>query len=62
MKDKNMKQLKNIKKFKTKEQCQKISKFSPILMWKLLYNFSRLTPKQKLYLIKTMENIRKYNL
>lgn len=62
MKDKNMKQLKNIKKLKTKEQCQKISKFSPILMWKLLYNFSHLNQKQKLYVIKTMENIRKYNL
>ena len=57
-----MKQLKRIKKLKTKEQYQKISKFSLILMWRLLYNFSRLTPKQKLYIIKTMENIRKYNL
>ena len=57
-----MKQIKNIKKLKTKEQSQKITRFSPMLMWKLLYNFSRLNQKQKLYIIKTMENIRKYNL
>lgn len=57
-----MKQMKNINNHKTKERAQRISTFSPIIIGKLLYNFYRLTPKQKLYLLKTMENIRKYNL
>lgn len=57
-----MKQIKNIKRHKTKERKQKISDFSPIIIGKFLYNFYRLTPNQKLYLLKTMENIRKYNL
>ncbi len=57
-----MKQIKNIKRHKTKERKQKISDFSPIINVKFLYNFYRLTPNQKLYLLKTMENIRKYNL
>ena len=57
-----MKQIKNIKKYKTKKLTQKISNFSPIIFGKILYNFYRLTPNQKLYLLKTMENIRKYNL
>lgn len=57
-----MKQIKNIKRHKTKERKQKISDFSPIIIVKFLYNFYRLTPNQKLYLLKTMENIRKYNL
>lgn len=57
-----MKQTKNIKKHKTKELAPKISNFSPIIIGKFLYNFYRLTPNQKLYLLKTMENIRKYNL
>ncbi len=57
-----MKQIKNIKKHKTKEMEAKILKISPIIIGKFLYNFYRLTPTQKLYIIKTMENIRKYNL
>ena len=57
-----MKQMKNINKHKTKEHEQKISNFSPIIIGKFLYNFYRLTPDQKLYLLKTMENIRKHNL
>lgn len=57
-----MKQIKNIKKYKTKGVAQKVSNFSPILIGKLLYNFYLLTPNQKLYLLKTMKNIRKYNL
>ena len=57
-----MKQIKNIKKHKTKEMEPKILKISPISIGKFLYNFYRLTPTQKLYIIKTMENIRKYNL
>lgn len=57
-----MKQIKNIKKYKTKGLAQKVSNFSPILIGKLLYNFYLLTPNQKLYLLKTMKNIRKYNL
>ena len=62
IKDKTMKQIKNIKKHKTKELTQRILNFSPIFIGKFLYNFSRLTPNQKLYILKTMENIRKYNL
>ncbi len=57
-----MKQIKNIKKSKTKKLTQRISICFPIIMGKFLYNFYRLTPNQKLYLLKTMENIRKYNL
>jgi len=57
-----MKQIKNIKKYKTKKRVQRISNFSLIIIGKFLYNFYRLTPNQKLYLLKTMENIRKYNL
>lgn len=57
-----MKQIKNIKRHKTKERKQKISDFSPIIIVKFLYNFYRLTPSQKQYLLKTMENIRKHNL
>jgi len=57
-----MKQIKNINKHKTKESVQKISNFSLMLIGKFLYNFYRLSPKQKIYLLKTMENIRKYNL
>ena len=57
-----MKRIKNIKKNKTKAQAKKISKFSLIDIGKFLYNFYRLTPTQKIYLLKTMENIRKYKL
>ena len=57
-----MKQIKNIKNNKTKELTQRISNFSPIIIGKFLYNFYRLTPNQKIYILKTMENIRKYNL
>lgn len=57
-----MKQIKNIKRHKTKERKQKIFNFSPIIIGKFLYNFYRLTPSQKQYLLKTMENIRKHNL
>lgn len=62
IKERTMKQIKNINKHKTKELAQKISNFSPIIVGKLLYNFYRLTPNQRKYLLKTMENIRKYNL
>lgn len=57
-----MKQMKNIKKDTTKEEHKRISNFFPIVLGKFLYNFCRLTPNQKHYLLKTMENIRKYNL
>lgn len=57
-----MKQIKNIKRNKIKEWAQKIFNFSPIIIVKFLYNFYRLTPSQKQYLLKTMENIRKHNL
>ena len=57
-----MKQIKNIKRHNTKELSQRISNFSPIIIGKFLYNFYRLTPNQKIYILKTMENIRKYNL
>ena len=62
IKDKTMKRIKNIKNHKTKELTQRISNFSPIIIGKFLYNFYRLTPNQKIYILKTMENIRKYNL
>ncbi len=62
IKDKTMKQIKNIKNHKTKGLTQKISNFSPIIIGKFLYYFCRLTPNQKIYILKTMENIRKYNL
>lgn len=57
-----MKQIKNINKPKKEEISQRESYFFPILIGKFLYNFYRLTPNQKIYLLKTMENIRKYNL
>lgn len=57
-----MKQMKNIKKHKTKILAKRISNFSPVIIGKFLYNFYRLTPNQKIYLLKTMENIRKHNL
>ena len=57
-----MKQIQNIKRHKTKKPAEKISNFSLITIGKFLYNFYRLTPNQKLYLLKTMENIRKHNL
>ena len=57
-----MKQMKNIKKHKTKILAKKISNFSPIIIGKFLYNFYRLTPNQKTYLLETMKNIRKHNL
>ena len=57
-----MKQIKNIKRHKAKKLLQKISNFSPIIIGKFLYNFYLLTPNQKLYLLKTMKNIRKHNL
>ena len=57
-----MKQIKNIKKPKIKELAQKISNFSPIILGKFLHKFYRLNLNQKLYLLKTMENIKKYNL
>ena len=62
IKDRTMKEIKNIKKHKTKKLAQIISNFSPLIAGKFLYNFCRLTPNQKIYLLKTMENIRKYNL
>ena len=57
-----MKRIKNIKKHNIKKMAQKLTNFSPIVIGKFLYNFYRLTPNQKIYLLKTMENIRKYNL
>lgn len=57
-----MKQIKNIKRNKTKAPIQKIPKFSLILIGKILYTFCRLTTNQKFYILKTMENLRKYKL
>ena len=57
-----MKRTENIKNHKTKELTQKILTLSPIIIWKFLYNFYRLTPNQRRYLLKTMENIKKYDL
>lgn len=57
-----MKQIKNIKKFNSQKTTHITLNFSPVLIVKFIYNFSRLTQNQKLYLLKTMENIRKYNL
>ena len=57
-----MKQIKNINGLKTKEDAAKTSSFSLIIIGKFLYNFCQLTTNQKLYLLKTMENIRKYDL
>lgn len=60
-----MKNIENIKGYKTKEVTeiiQKIKKVLPSPYGELLDNFKDLTINQQIYILETMKNIKKYNL
>lgn len=64
-----MKDIKNFKNRTTKEltdtalkKIEKFKRFMPPLWYRLLTDFCRLTPNQQLYIIKTIENVKKHRL
>lgn len=64
-----MKDIKNFKNRTTKEltdtalkKIEKFKRFMPPLWYRLLTDFCRLTPNQQLYIIKTIENVKKHSL
>ena len=61
--------MKDIKNRTTKEltdtalkKIEKFKRFMPPLWYRLLTDFCRLTPNQQLYIIKTIENVKKHRL
>ncbi len=64
-----MKDIKNFKSYTTKEltaaNTKKLEEFRRVLppaWYRLLNNFCCLSPRQQYYVLKTIENIKKYNL